>query len=79
MVPVVIAAEMSGPIRHRRDEKKTAPIGDPTGAVSTRGEMLYALSLLVILATCSPWKRAIFNSFSLGLRLPSVPAKVVAP
>jgi hypothetical protein len=41
----------------------------------------YALpvSFCAILATCSPWKRAIESSPSLGWRLPSPPAMVLAP
>src|SRR5690242_2127057 len=36
-------------------------------------------SLAVISATWRPWNRAMTSSFSLGLRLPSLPASVVAP
>ena len=36
-------------------------------------------SLAAICATWRPWKRAMANSFSLGCRLPSVPASVDAP
>jgi hypothetical protein len=40
---------------------------------------LAAASALAMPATWRPWKRAIFSSFSLGWRAPSVPASVEAP
>ena len=39
----------------------------------------FADSFLAMVATWRPWKRAIANSFSLGIRLPSDAAMVVAP
>ena len=37
------------------------------------------LSFAAIFATCSPWKRAIESSPSLGWRLPPPPVMVLAP
>lgn len=52
---------------------------DAAGRPGRKPLIQRAASLAVIPATCRPWNRAIASSFSLGIRLPSAPARVVAP
>gem|GEM_PF-7016147 len=74
-----VTAEHSAAAIWRNQESSAAPtvVGQFRAKIGRSGD--YRTSLAVISATCRPWNRAIFNSFSLGWRELSAPAMVVAP